>query len=60
MLTGGKKFAAHICSLCADFYQLGCAVYQSHRSSVGSQREVKARETERAQREQSGIEGAGG
>lgn len=49
MLTRRKKFAAHICSLCTDFYQLGCTEYQSHRSPVGSQREVRARETERAQ-----------
>lgn len=45
MLSGEKKFAAHICSLCADFYKLGCTVYQSHRGSVGSQQEVRAQET---------------
>lgn len=46
-----KKFAAHICSLCTDFYQLDCSVNQSHCGSLGSQREVRAHETEQAQRE---------
>lgn len=45
-----------ICSLCTDFYQLGCTVYQSHRGSEGSQREVRAQETEQAQREQNRSE----
>ena len=51
MLTRKKKFAAHICSSCTDFYQLDCTMDQSHCVSVGSQWEVRAHETEQAQRE---------
>lgn len=52
-----KVFSSYcICSLCTDFYQLGCTVYQSHRGSVGSQQEVRAQEIEKAQSEQNSGE----
>lgn len=46
MLTKEKKFAAHICSLCTDFYQVDCTVYQSHRSWGHNGRSGPMRENE--------------
>lgn len=60
MLTRVKKFAAHICSLCTDFYQADCIVHQSHCVSVGLRWEVRARETQQALGEQKHSERAGG